>query len=73
MGETRFDADQRMRRRRFNRIMVGHLLGFGLAAVLYFGLGWTWAAVVVLVVTVPLHWVAMLVGDANPPARARSR
>jgi hypothetical protein len=52
--------------------MVVMLIGIGLAALSYFVFHLTWLAVVLLVVSVPLRWVAMLLADANPPVR-RSR
>lgn len=65
------DADQRRRNRNFVATMVAMAAGIGLAAVAYFVFHVTWLAVVLLAVSVPLRWVAMLVADANPPARRR--
>jgi hypothetical protein len=42
-------------------------IGIGLAAVAYFAFHVTWLAVVLLVTSVPLRWLAMLLANANPP------
>lgn len=73
VGPMTLDPDQRKRWHRFVAIMAAHLVGFGLVALSYFVWHLPWLAVVFLVGTLPLHWVAMLVADAYPAALPRER
>jgi hypothetical protein len=70
---SHLDADQRRRYRNFAVTMAAVFIGIGLAAVAYFVLHLAWLAVVLIVVSVPLRWVAMLLANANPPVRRRRR
>jgi len=60
-----FSTEQHQRRRRYMILMTLHLLGFALAGVLYY-YAW-WLGLVLLVITTPLPWVAVVL--ANSPSR----
>lgn len=61
------DDEQRHRYRNFALTIAVMFIGIGLAAVAYFAFHVTWLAVVLLVTSVPLRWLAMLLANANPP------
>lgn len=65
------DADQRRRMRAFTLTLVGMTVGIATAAMAYFWWQLPWLAVALLVVCIPLRWVAMLLADANPRALRR--
>jgi hypothetical protein len=60
-----FAVEQRRRTRRYTILMGVHLITFALAGVLYF-YAW-WLGLVLLVVTTPLPWIAVVL--ANSPSR----
>src|SRR4051794_18813835 len=60
-----FSAEQHQRTRRYTILMAVHLITFALAGVLYF-YAW-WLGLVLLVITTPLPWIAVVL--ANSPSR----
>jgi fatty acid desaturase len=60
-----FSDEQHRRTRRYTILMAVHLATFALAGVLYY-YAW-WLGLVLLVVTTPLPWVAVVL--ANSPSR----
>lgn len=60
--------EQRSRRRRYTMLMAIHLVGFALAGVLYYQ-AW-WLGLVLIILTTPLPWVAVVL--ANSPSRRRA-
>ena len=64
-----FSTEQHHRRRRYTILMALHLLGFALAGVLYY-YAW-WLGLVLLIITTPLPWVAVIL--ANSPSRPSRR
>jgi hypothetical protein len=60
-----FSAEQHRRTRRYTILMAVHLITFALAGVLYY-YAW-WLGLVLLVVTIPLPWIAVVL--ANSPSR----
>jgi len=63
------DDDQRRRMRSFYLTMAAMAAGIALAAASWFWWHLPWLAVALLVISVPLRWVATLLADANPRAR----
>ena len=61
--------EQRRRQRLYTAIMVVHIVGFALSGVLYYT-AW-WLGLVVLIVTTPLPWIAVIV--ANDRSRRPTR
>jgi fatty acid desaturase len=59
--------EQRRRQRTYTAIMVVHIVGFALSGVLYYT-AW-WLGLVVLIVTTPLPWIAVVI--ANDRGRRR--
>lgn len=64
-----FDVEQRHRRRVYAGFMVLHLVGFVAAALLVHI--W-WLAVLLVVVTGPLPWVAVVVANDRTAVRGRA-
>jgi hypothetical protein len=64
-----FSTEQHQRSRRYTILMAVHLISFALAGVLYY-YAW-WLGLVLLVLTTPLPWVAVVL--ANSPSRPRRR
>jgi len=62
-------ADERLRRRRrvYTAIMTVHLVGFAVGASLY-ERAWL-AGLIILIVTGPLQWVAVVLANAAPRRR----
>jgi hypothetical protein len=63
------EPGQCRRYRNFAITIAAMFAGIGLAAVVYFLFHLTWLAVVLVAVSVPLRWLAMLLANADPPAR----
>jgi hypothetical protein len=65
-----FSAEQHQRTRRYTILMAVHLISFALAGVLYY-YAW-WLGLILLVVTTPLPWVAVVLANtpSRPPRRA---
>lgn len=59
--------EQHRRQRTYTIIMAIHIVGFALSGVLYY-VAW-WLGLVVLLVTTPLPWIAVVL--ANSPSRRR--
>ena len=64
-----FSAEQHHRSRRYTILMAVHLVSFALAGALYY-YAW-WLGLVLLVITTPLPWVAVVL--ANSPSRPLRR
>jgi hypothetical protein len=64
-----FSAEQHHRSRRYTILMAVHLISFALAGALYY-YAW-WLGLVLLVITTPLPWVAVVL--ANSPSRPLHR
>jgi hypothetical protein len=62
-------TEQRRRRRRYTILMALHLIGFALSGFLYYH-AW-WLGLVLLIITTPLPWVAVVL--ANSPSRTSRR
>jgi hypothetical protein len=60
-----FSVEQHRRSRRYTILMAVHVITFALAGVLYF-YAW-WLGLVLLVITTPLPWIAVVL--ANSPSR----
>jgi hypothetical protein len=60
-----FSTEQHQRSRRYTILMAIHLISFALAGALYY-YAW-WLGLVLLVITTPLPWVAVVL--ANSPSR----
>ena len=60
-----FSAEQHHRRRRYTILMALHLIGLALAGVLYY-YAW-WLGLVLIIISTPLPWVAVIL--ANSPRR----
>jgi hypothetical protein len=58
------------RRRRYSLLMAMRIPCLVLAGVLALGFGWTIAAAVLVIASVPLPWVAVLVANDGPPRKA---
>jgi hypothetical protein len=58
------------RRRRYSLIMSMRIPCLVVAGVLALGFGWTIAAAVVVVASVPLPWIAVLIANDAPPRKA---
>lgn len=58
------------RRRRYSLIMSMRIPCLVAAGVLALGFGWTIAAAVLVVASVPLPWMAVLIANDRPPRRA---
>jgi DUF3099 family protein len=69
--DARPSADDELRRRRrvYTVIMTIHLVGFAVGGALYFT-AW-WAGLVIIIVTGPLQWIAVIVANAAPRHRRR--
>jgi hypothetical protein len=65
------DEQLRHRRRAYTVIMTIHVVGFAVGASLY-ELAW-WAGLVILIVTGPLQWIAVVIANAAPRSRFRDR
>ena len=65
-----FSTEQHHRSRRYTILMAVHLIGFALAGVLYY-YAW-WLGLILLVITTPLPWVAVVLANtpSRPPRRA---
>lgn len=63
------EDEQRGRRRRYTILMAIHLVGFALSGVLYYQ-AW-WLGLVLIILTTPLPWVAVVL--ANSPSRRARR
>jgi fatty acid desaturase len=55
--------EQRRRQRTYTAIMVVHIVGFALSGVLYYT-AW-WLGLVVLIVTTPLPWIAVIIANGR--------
>jgi fatty acid desaturase len=53
--------EQRRRQRTYTAIMAVHIVGFALSGVLYYT-AW-WLGLVVLIVTTPLPWIAVVIAN----------
>jgi DUF3099 family protein len=58
------------RRRRYSLLMAMRIPCLVLAGVLALGFGWTIAAAVLVIASVPLPWVAVLIANDGPPRKA---
>lgn len=58
------------RRRRYSLIMSMRIPCLVVAGVLALGFGWTIAAAVLVVASVPLPWIAVLIANDAPPRKA---
>ncbi|MEJ2886408.1 DUF3099 domain-containing protein [Actinomycetospora aeridis] len=58
------------RRRRYSLIMSMRIPCLVVAGVLALGFGWTMAAAVLVMASVPLPWVAVLIANDGPPRRS---
>lgn len=58
------------RRRRYSLIMSLRIPCLVVAGVLALGFGWTVAAAVLVMLSVPLPWVAVLIANDGPPRKA---
>ena len=58
------------RQRRYSLIMAMRIPCLIIAGVLALGFGWSIAAAVVVVASVPLPWIAVLVANDRPPRKA---
>ena len=58
------------RKRRYSLIMSLRIPCLILGGVLALGFGWTIAAAVVVVLSIPLPWVAVLIANDGPPRKA---
>jgi hypothetical protein len=69
--DARPSADDELRRRRrvYTVIMTIHLVGFAVGGALYFT-AW-WAGLIIIIVTGPLQWIAVIVANAAPRHRRR--
>jgi len=65
------DEQLRHRRRAYTVIMAIHIVGFAVGASLY-ELAW-WAGLVILIVTGPLQWIAVVIANAAPRSCSRDR
>jgi hypothetical protein len=65
------DEQLRHRRRTYTVIMTIHLVGFAVGASLY-EVAW-WAGLVILIVTGPLQWIAVVIANAAPRSRCPDR
>jgi Protein of unknown function (DUF3099) len=63
-------AEFAARRRRYSLIMSLRIPCLVLAGVLALGFGWSIAAAVIVVLSVPLPWVAVLIANDGPPRKA---
>jgi len=57
------------RRHRYSLLMAMRIPCLVLAGVLALGFGWTIAAAVLVIASVPLPWVAVLIANDGPPRR----
>jgi Protein of unknown function (DUF3099) len=60
-----FSTEQHHRRRRYTILMAIHLVGLALSGVLYY-YAW-WLGLVLIIISTPLPWVAVIL--ANSPSR----
>ncbi|MFC5139606.1 DUF3099 domain-containing protein [Actinomycetospora rhizophila] len=58
------------RRRRYSLIMSLRIPCLVVAGVLALGFGWTVAAAVLVMLSVPLPWMAVLIANDGPPRKA---
>jgi hypothetical protein len=58
------------RRRRYSLLMAMRIPCLVLAGVLALAFGWTIAAAVLVIASVPLPWVAVLIANDGPPRKA---
>jgi hypothetical protein len=58
------------RRRRYSLLMAMRIPCLVLAGVAALGFGWTIAAAVLVIASVPLPWVAVLIANDGPPRKA---
>ena len=58
------------RRRRYSLIMSLRIPCLVVAGVLAIGFGWTVAAAVLVMLSVPLPWMAVLIANDGPPRKA---
>jgi Protein of unknown function (DUF3099) len=63
------DEQLRHRRRVYTVIMAVHIVGFAVGGALY-SRAWT-AGLVIIIVTGPLQWIAVLLANAAPRIRRR--
>lgn len=61
------DDELRHRRRVYSVIMGIHLVGFAVGGALYFT-AW-WAGLIIIIVTGPLQWIAVILANAAPRRR----
>lgn len=66
-AEPSFDDEQRVRRRQYTVLMVVHIAGFILGGLLYYQI-W-WLGLVLVIVTTPLPWVAVVIANGPRPHR----
>jgi DUF3099 family protein len=63
-------AEFAARRRRYSLIMAMRIPCLVVAGILALGFGWSIAAAVVVVASVPLPWIAVLIANDRPPRKA---
>lgn len=63
-------AEFAARKRRYSLIMSLRIPCLVLAGVLALGFGWSIAAAVIVVLSVPLPWMAVLIANDGPPRKA---
>lgn len=67
-----FEEEFAARRRRYSLIMAARIPCLVLAGLLGIGFGWTLAAVILIVASVPLPWMAVLIANDGPPRKAEA-
>lgn len=66
-AEPSADDQLRHRRRVYSVIMVIHIVGFAVGGALY-ARAW-WVGLIIIIVTGPLQWIAVLLANAAPRRR----
>lgn len=70
-AEPSADDQLRHRRRVYTVIMAIHIIGFAVGGALYARAWWT--GLIIIIVTGPLQWIAVLLANAAPRRRRGSR
>jgi fatty acid desaturase len=63
--------EQHRRQKTYTIIMAVHIVGFALSGVLYYE-AW-WLGLVVLLLTTPLPWIAVIIANAPTRRQAKAR
>lgn len=68
-AQESFEAQQRVRIRKYTMLMAFRIPALVLAVIIYSEWDNVWAALVIVAVSIPLPWIAVLIANDAPPRR----